>query len=575
MEKRWTCPSPDSGLQERLVSSLHISPLLARLLANRGISDVDSAHVFLQPKMTHLSNPLEHPGLEKAAKRLAKAVRAGERIAVYGDYDVDGVTGTAILLLFFDLLKANATWYIPERLEEGYGLNQLAVERLAADGVNIIVTVDCGITSVKEADILKAKGVELIITDHHEAASELPVALAIINPKLPDSNFSYRDFSGAGLAFKLCWALAEILSNQKRVTPQFRAFLLDAVGLAALGTIADSVPLTGENRILAKHGLAFLSKTTHPGIRALKEVSNLAGPTLSSRDVAFRLGPRLNAAGRVWTAAFSLELLITRHPEKAKTLAQHLEKSNRERQKIQAEMLGSTMKKIEKEIDLDSTRVIVLESESWHPGVMGIVASRLVDEFYRPAIMIALRGDEGTGSARSVPGFHLPAALEASRSKLISFGGHSQAAGLRIRREDVEGFRYLVNKFASEGMKAEHLEPTLNTDGELAFKDISVAGVREMDLLIPYGEGNPEPVFIARGLQIAGQPCRVGGQSGRHLSLFLRQGDTSFRAIAFSMGEMLTQAEGHTGPVSIVFTPKISNWRGEAVELEIKDIRFD
>ncbi|MEE9515083.1 MAG: DHHA1 domain-containing protein, partial [Candidatus Brocadiales bacterium] len=243
--------------------------------------------------------------------------------------------------------------------------------------------------------------------------------------------------------------------------------------------------------------------------------------------------------------------------------------------KIQAEILDSTMKKIEKEIDLDSTRVIVLESESWHPGVMGIVASRLVDKFYRPAIMIALRGDEGTGSARSVPGFHLPAALEASRSKLISFGGHSQAAGLRIRREDVEGFRYLMNKFASEGMKAEHLEPTLSTDGELAFKDISVAGVREMDLLIPYGEGNPEPVFIARGLQIAGQPCRVGGQSGRHLSLFLRQGDASFRAIAFSMGEMLTQAEGYTGPVSIVFTPKISNWRGEAVELEIKDIRFD
>ncbi len=575
MEKKWTYPPPDKELQARLVSSLRISPLLARLLINRGINDPDSAHAFLQPKMTHLSNPLDDQEMEKAARRLAQAVRAGERIAVYGDYDVDGITGTALLLQFFDLLKANVTWYIPQRVDEGYGLNREAIERLALDGVNVIVTVDCGITSVVEADILKAKGIDLIITDHHEPGNKLPEALAIINPKLPGSGYTFREFSGAGLAFKLCWALAETFSMQRKVTPQFRSFLLDAIGLAALGTIADSVPLLGENRILAKHGLESLNRSVHPGILALKEVSNLANSTINPRHVGFRLGPRLNAAGRLWTATFSLELLTTQHLDKARKLAQQLENYNRERQKIQTEMLDSTKEKIKKEVDLDSTWVIVLDSESWHPGIVGIVASRLVEEFHKPAIMIAIRDGEGHGSARSVPGFHLPAALEASRSKLISFGGHSQAAGLKIKKEDVQDFRRLINQFASASIKKEHLQPTLYTDGELAFKDITIPQVRELEHLMPYGEGNPEPIFVAGGLRVAGQPCRVGGQSGRHLSLYLRQGDVSFRAIAFYMGEMMAHVEGHPGPLSVAFTPKVSSWRDEAVELEVKDIRFD
>ncbi|MFQ5861762.1 MAG: single-stranded-DNA-specific exonuclease RecJ [Candidatus Brocadiales bacterium] len=576
MEKRWTHQLLDKELQGRLASSLHISPLLARLLINRGINDPDSAHAFLQPKMTYLSNPIEHPEMEKAARRLAKAVKTGERIAIYGDYDVDGVTSTALLLQFFNLVKANITWYIPQRIDEGYGLNQEAIERLAMDGVKVIVTVDCGITSIREADILKAKGIDLIITDHHEPGSHLPEALAIINPKLPDSGYTFREFSGAGLAFKLCWALAKVFSTQKRVTPQFRAFLLeDAMGLAALGTIADSVPLMGENRILAKYGLESLNKSTHPGIRALKEVSDLARPTLSHRDIEFRLGPRLNAAGRLWTAAFSLELLTTQHPDKAKRLAKHLEDYNRKRQKIQAEILDSTKEKIEKEVDLDSTWVFVLASESWHPGVVGIVASRLVEEFHRPTIIIAIHGSEGHGSARSVPGFHLPAALEASRSKLISFGGHSQAAGLKIKKEDVDDFRHLINQFASAGLRKEDLQPTLHTDGELPLKDISIPQVQELKHLVPHGEGNPEPLFVAGGLQVAGQPYRVGGQSGRHLSLYLCQEDVSFRAIAYGMGDMLPRIEQHSGPISVAFVPRISYWRDEAIELDVKAIRFD
>ena len=575
MKKRWTYPPSNEALQASLVASLKISTLLARLLINRGIDDPASANAFLQPKMTHLSNPLECPEIEKAARRLARAVRNGERIAVYGDYDVDGITSTALLIQFFNLLKANATWYIPQRIEEGYGLNREAIERLASDAVDVIVTVDCGITSTVEAQIIRDKGIDLIITDHHVPGSELPEALAIINPRLPGSAQAFREFSGVGLAFKLCWALAEVLSKQKKVAPEFREFLLDAMGLAALGTIADSVPLVGENRVLAKHGLTALSNSTHPGILALKDISNLAGSDVSSRHVGFRMGPRLNAAGRLWTATFSLELLTTRHADKAKRLAWQLEQYNRERQKIQGEMLDSSKEKIKNEIDLDSTRVIVLGCESWHPGVVGIVASRLVDEYHRPAVMIAIREGVGHGSARSVPGFHLPAALEASSDKLISFGGHSQAAGLKIRMEEVEDFRSLINTYAAIGMKEVRLQPALHTDGPLHLKDISLSRVRELELLLPHGEGNPEPVFIAEGLRVVGQPSRVGGLSGRHLSLHLRQGDVALRGIGFSMGDLLTQVEQHSGQVSIAFTPMVSKWRGESVELEIKDLRFD
>ncbi|MGR3295400.1 MAG: single-stranded-DNA-specific exonuclease RecJ [Candidatus Bathyanammoxibius sp.] len=575
MKKRWTYPPSNEALQASLVASLKISTLLARLLVNRGIDDPASANAFLQPKMTHLSNPLECPEIEKAARRLARAVRNGERIAVYGDYDVDGITSTALLIQFFNLLKANATWYIPQRIEEGYGLNREAIERLASDAVDVIVTVDCGITSTVEAQIIRDKGIDLIITDHHEPGSELPEALAVINPKLPGSAQAFREFSGVGLAFKLCWALAEVLSRQKKVAPEFREFLLDAMGLAALGTIADSVPLVGENRVLAKHGLTALSNSTHPGILALKDISNLAGSVVSSRHVGFRMGPRLNAAGRLWTATFSLELLTTRHADKAKRLAWQLEQYNRERQRIQGEMLDSSREKIKNEIDLDSTRVIVLGCESWHPGVVGIVASRLVDEYHRPAVMIAIREGVGHGSARSVPGFHLPAALEASSDKLISFGGHSQAAGLKIRMEEMEDFRSLINTYAAIGMKEVYLQPALHTDGPLHLKEISLSRVRELELLLPHGEGNPEPVFIAEGLRVVGQPSRVGGLSGRHLSLHLRQGDVALRGIGFSMGDLLAQVEQHSGQVSIAFTPMVSKWRGESVELEIKDLRFD
>lgn len=576
MRKRWKYQPPDEKLQAHLADSLRVSPLLAQLLINRGMIDPPTAHAFLQPKLRNLSNPVPHPEMEKAALRLVQAVRGGEKIVIYGDYDVDGVSATALLLRCLTLLKARVSYYIPERIDEGYGLNTKAIERLAQEGTKVIVTVDCGITSTLEAELALEKGIDLIITDHHEPGKKLPRAFAIINPKLPDSGFTFQGLSGAGVAFKLAWALGEVLSMHKRVSPEFREFLLNAVGLAALGTIADSVPLVGENRILAKFGLDALGKSTLPGIVALREVADLNPPktdSLSPYHVEFRLGPRLNAAGRLWDASISLELLTTPSLEKARRIAQFLEKKNRERQKLQLETLEDAREKVRKEVTLASTWVIVLSSEAWHPGVIGIVASRLVEEFNRPVVMIAQRGQIGYGSARSIPALHLHVALETIRKKLLSFGGHSQAAGLKIRQEDIEGFRTSINQFASCTLKEEHLEPVLYTDGELSLERLSLPQVRELEHLCPHGEGNPEPLFMTKDLRVAGQPCRLG-TSGQHLSLYLRQGDVSFRAIAYDMGETLPQIERNPGPISIAFTPKINTWRNEVVELEVEDIKF-
>ena len=568
MKKRWISKSPDEKLQTHLSSALKVSPLLAQLLINRGVTDLDSAHGFLQPKLSGLADPMLIPEMEKAALRLATAVRKKERIVVYGDYDVDGVTGTALLFQCLRLLEADVHYYIPERIQEGYGLNIQALGNLAQEGAKVLVTVDCGITSILEADEAREKGLDLIITDHHQPIKDLPRAYAVINPKLPGSGF--RDLAGVGVAFKLAWALGIAVGGKKRVSTQYREFLTNAMGLVALGTIADAVPLVGENRILAKYGLTTLRQSQHPGIKALLEMADLEGLSISTNHVEFRLGPRLNAPGRLEDARLSVELLTTQCPQRAAEIALQLEDKNKKRQGLQSQILQSAREMVEKRVNLDSVRVLVLAGEGWHPGVIGIVASRLAEEFHRPALIIALRGDLGYGSARSIPEFNLVEALHATRERLLRFGGHARAAGFRIKKEEVEGFSDSINRFAATILRKERLEPILATDGELPFGKLSVPLVKELDYLRPHGEGNPEPIFTAGELRVAGEPARMGA-SGQHLSLFLRQGDVSFRAIGFGMGTLLPKIE-KARDLSAAFRPKLSNWRGEAVELEIEDI---
>lgn len=571
MKKRWITKSPDEKLQTHLASTLKVSPLLAQLLINRGVTDPHSAHSFLQPKLSELSDPMLIPEMEKAALRLATAIRKREKIVIYGDYDVDGVTGTALLFQCIRLLGADVHYYIPERIQEGYGLNVLAIRNLAQGGAKVIVTVDCGITSILEAEEAEKKGLDLIITDHHQPTKELPRAYAVINPKLSARGF--RDLSGVGVAFKLAWALGIVIGGKRKVSPQYREFLMNAVGLAAMGTIADSVPLVGENRILAKYGLTTLRQSTHPGIKALLERADLEGLAISSKHVGFRLGPRLNAAGRLEDAKLSVELLITQCPQRAAEIASQLEEKNRKRQDLQSKILQSAREMIEKEMALDNTGVLILAGEGWHPGVIGVVASRLVEEFHRPTIIIALRGELGYGSARSIPDFNLVEALHFSKQRLLKFGGHTQAAGFRIKREEVVGFKNLINSFASTILRREHLQPVLITDGELPLGQLSVPLLKELNYLRPHGEGNPEPLFTAGELTVAGEPSRLG-TSGQHLSLFLRQSDVSFRAIGYGMGTLLPQIEKAKN-LSAAFRPKLSNWKGEVIELEMEDIRVD
>ncbi|MFQ5965016.1 MAG: DHH family phosphoesterase [Candidatus Scalinduaceae bacterium] len=638
-KKKWFFPPLNKSLKTKIANSLRISPILSQVLINRGLSDIESAKAFLQSKLSSLSDPMQLPDIEKSSKRILEAIRKGEKITVYGDYDVDGITATALMVQCLELLSKlygkgkdvnlpnpNIGYYIPDRLEEGYGLNTEAIEMLSRTGTKVIITVDCGVNSFAEAKFAKENGIDLIITDHHEPclpeqssqAVEIPDVLqcesvndvrlsgeqsgsftqicedayGLINPKLVTSAYPFKELSGVGIAFMLAWALGQGASDNKKVANEFKDFLMNAMGLAALGTIADVVPLQRENRILAKYGLSSLQHSEHPGIRALKEVVGLKGKNIKSYHVGFCLSPRINAAGRIGNARIGVEMLTVRSERRAKEIAVYLDNENKRRQKIQSSILESARKKVLDNVDVNSEMAIIVSDDNWHPGVIGIVASRLAEEFYRPVIVIATDKEVGHGSARSIPNFHIHNALvkcqkfSPNKKILISFGGHEQAAGLRVLKKDISEFKKLFNDIAIEQMKNKDLNPTLNVDAEIELSSISTALLRELNRLSPHGEGNQIPLFAARDVRIVGQVSRFG-VNGNHLSFYVRQGDVSLRAVAFGMGEKKEMLKKENGNYSIAFVlrdplqSKINNRQAsnygsgfykENLELEIKDI---
>lgn len=575
MIKRWVFSPPNKPLQTEIASRLKISHLLAQVLINRGIVDVTSARSFLQPQIGALGDPSLLPDIEKASVRIDEAVRKGEKIVIYGDYDVDGLSATALMYRCLKLVGAQVSYYIPERLEEGYGLNADAIKKLREGGTNIILTVDCGINACREADIARTYGIDLIITDHHRPGQEIPNAFAVINPKLHASGHVFRDLSGVGIAFKLAWAIGQHFSPQKKVSLEFKDFLLSAVGLVALGTIADVVPLLGENRIVTKYGLSALQYTEIPGLRALLDVADLSNINLDSFHVGYRLGPRLNAPGRIGNAGIVVELLTTTCKERAVEIANFLEQENKRRQEIQVDIMTSARKKVINELNLDETTAIVLADQAWHPGVIGIIASKIVEEFNRPTVMIAVADEIGHGSARSIPSFHILEALESCRNKLLSVGGHAQAAGLKIHPDNINEFREMLNSATSQRLGKTDLVPVLNIDAEVTLSMLSKALVTELARMSPYGEGNPIPLFAATNVKIVGQPRRIGTK-GQHLSFYVKQGDVSIRAIAFGMGEQMERLKQNGRTCSLAFAVKINNWMdSEQLELEVKDLKFN
>jgi len=576
--KSWYLLPHDPDAVAQFARALQVAPIIAQLLLNRNIADPIQARRFLDAPLAGLHPPELLPGIVEASERLHDAARTGRRICVYGDYDVDGTTGTAILLQGLRLLGAEPDFYVPHRLDEGYGLNAEALRQIAASGTKVVVTVDCGVASLHEAEVARELGLELIVTDHHEPRERRPDAAVVVHPRLPPGIYPFGGLSGSGVAFKLAWKLAQLGSGSDKVTERFRNYLLDAVVLASLGTIADVVPLHDENRIFVRAGLNRLRQAPSVGLKALIEAAGLsAGAELRASDVGYRLAPRLNAAGRLGCARLVVELLITTSPQRAAESARFLEQQNAERQTIERRMVAQARELVERQYRDEPA--LVLASPDWHGGVIGIVAGRLVEQYARPVLMIALRPGEdgglpvGHGSGRSVPGFALHEALKACGDCLLSHGGHRAAAGFKVRADAIDDLRGQFCAYAAAHFPEGPPIPCITLDAEVPLSALTFGLLKEIDKLEPYGSENSRPIFLAGGLTVMGQPRRMGGGE-RHLGFRVHQNGTVLRAVAFGMGERCDELMSEGGRCSLAFTPKVNEWQGfRSVELEVVDFQ--
>jgi single-stranded-DNA-specific exonuclease len=568
----------DSAAVQRLAGLLRLSPLVAQLLLNRGLDGPDAARRFLDAPLSGLHPPDLLPGVPEAAARILDAVAQGRKVCVYGDYDVDGVTGSAILLGVLRLLGATVDLYLPHRLEEGYGLNRDALRQIAESGSSLVVTVDCGIAALAEAEEARQLGLELIVTDHHAMKDTLPSAL-LVHPRLPGTGYPFGNLSGAAVAFKLAWALAQRRCGGEKVTPVFRDFLLDSVALAALGIIADVVPLQDENRILVRYGLQRLRQAPPEGIKALCEAAGMEpGRELRASDIAFKIAPRLNAAGRLGQARLAVELLTTTRRERAVDNARYLEDLNIKRQKLERDTVNEARALIERE-GRGNDPGLVLAAAGWHGGVIGIVAGRLVELYGRPTLIIHLPSEGGEGgrhaggSGRSIPGLALNEALQACTDLLHSHGGHAAAAGFKLLPENIPAFRERFCAYVTDHFPGGPPPPALVLDAEAPLSALTPGLVQDLDRLEPYGADNRRPLFLAGGLRLEGDPRKMG-QGERHLSFRVRQGATVLRAVAWSMAERALELTSGNGACCLAFTPKINEWQGRrSVELEVTDFQ--
>ena len=579
MPKRWHIRPHDPAAVAALEQSTGVSSILAGLLAARGITDPDAVKAFLSGSLADLRDPETLPGVPEAADRILAAARAGRKIVIYGDYDADGMCATAILVCCLEAIDAKPVWYVPSRQEEGYGLNAEALATLATQGASLVVTVDCGITGVAEAKVARDLGLELIITDHHNFAEALPEADVLVHPRLPGGGYPFGGLCGAGVAFKLAWAIATRASGSSRVTPRLREALLRGIGLAAFGTVTDVMPLVDENRLFVKHGIENLRQRGGPGLARLIELTGLHERSrLESEDIAFKLGPRLNAAGRMAMATHGIELLVTDDRTRAASLADYLHELNTQRETEERSLQLAAAKQAKEQFDPDADAALVLADRGWHKGVIGIVAGRLAERWHRPVIMIArdpLQGGPATGSVRSVPGFDVLAALKACAGHLLGCGGHAAAAGLQIDDAKIDEFRRAFVAEVDARLPESLRRAQITIDGETSLAALTRDTVEQLEKLAPFGEGNRRPVLCASGVTLA-EPARTMGQSGRHLQLQLRQHSARMRGVAFGAGEWLPHLPLPGQPFHIAFRPKINEFRGRrTAELEIIDWRPD
>lgn len=577
MPQHWRYSPYDETAVRQLARKLQVSSLVAQILLARGYADADAAAAFLETKLTDLHDPSLLPGVDEAADQIVAAARSGRRITIYGDYDVDGVTATSMLSNCLELLDAKVDYYIPSRLEEGYGLNSDALRQLhEEDPQRLIVSVDCGIASVHEAQVARELGLELIITDHHTIGDELPDAAVLVHPRLPGSQYPFGELCGAGVAFKLAWAICQRFGDSGKASPRMREFLKQAVGLTAIGTIADVVPLTGENRIIVRYGLQSLRDRCSLGLRSLLHTCNLSlDKPIRSEDIAFGVAPRVNAAGRLKQARLAVELLTTEKPDRATSLASYLDQLNKERQKVERKILKQAKEQVAENSEWTDHAGLVLASDEWHAGVIGIVANRVAEHFQRPTILIAMdrQQEVGQGSGRSFAGFDLYSAIKSCSDHLIGFGGHHAAAGLKIEPEKIDDFRDAFQAAVNSGFAPESSALELDIDAEVRLADVTHRAVLELDRLGPFGAGNRAPLFAATGCRLA-RPPKTMGEGDRHLSVEIDHYGTRMRAVAFGKGEWAQELSDHSGAFDISFAPNINSFRGyEKVELRLVDWR--
>lgn len=555
MKKKWILQ------KEKNVFS---NSLLKEILLQRNIETEEQRKKFLNPDLEDLYDPFLFRDMQKAVNIILTAIQQEKKIIVYGDYDVDGITSCSLLIRFFaKKLETKLDFYLPHRVEEGYGLNKKSVKQIADDGYDLIITVDCGITAKKEIELAYELGMEVVVTDHHQPEDELPPASAVINPHRLDSKYPFKYLAGVGVAFKLCQALRSELPAQKQTS-----FLYNQLDLVALGSVADIVSLKDENRILVKRGLDLFGKTKNIGLQALLDKLSLK-KEITTGHLGFVIAPPLNAAGRLKDAASGIELLTSEKKERVQNLAQQLVELNRKRQLEEKETLNQALEMIEQDIDLEKQKGIILASADWHPGVIGIVASRIVEEFYRPTILIALDDGYGKGSCRSIKGLNIHQALKAQEDFLITFGGHSAAAGLEIKREEVADFRSSFNSFLNENLSPKDLVPSLRLDSLISEDMIDLDLYSEIRKLRPFGIGNPAPRFLLNNIELNKIYCV--GKEDKHLKIEL---DNGLQGIGFNMGEICSQLKEEEN-VDLAGKLSLNEWQGEkSVQLQLEDINL-
>ena len=552
---------PNKKLQASLCKELGISYILAQLLVNRGISSAQEAEGFLHGGLERLHDPYCFSDMHKAVEIIKDACRRKEKVLLFSDYDADGVTSLTLLREVLLHMGIDAEYYIPHRVKEGYGLNKNILAIARDKKIKLLITADCGTSSHEYIGALTAGGVKVIVTDHHEPVEPDTIAFpaaATINPKLRRCGYPYRDLAGVGVVYKLCQALAGKPLNEE-------------LDLVSIGTVADAVPLTGENRIIVKEGLMRLPCTKRPGLLALMETSRIKDKRMTPHFISFILGPRINASGRVDTAETALQLLLSRTKSEAEGLAKIIEGHNRQRQRIESEILEEAQALIDKEVNFKDHKILVVAKEGWHMGVLGVVAAKLTDRFYRPTILISMDESRCKGSGRSIENFHLFQGVCECRDLLENFGGHKHAVGLVIQRGNIETFKNRINLFAREKLTIDDLLRRFDVDMEVALSEVNDTVIRELEYLAPFGNGNPEPLLYTRNVRIKGSACVLGRET---LKFWVTDGSVTMPAIGFKMASLRSQCEA-APTVDLVYSPKIDNWRdAESPILEVKEIFF-